>query len=91
MDTCIDQTIAATATVKGRLRNNWCQLLDVSADQVAADSSFFALGGNSMLVLSLHVTVANEFNITITLTELLENVDFDDMASLICKKLMKEE
>src|SRR5688572_20275337 len=67
MDTCIDQPIAATATVASRLRNSWSQLLDVTADQITADGNFFALGGNSMLVLSLHVTVATEFNITMTL------------------------
>jgi hypothetical protein len=43
-----------------------------------------------MLVLSLHVTVATEFNITMTLAELLENADFGGMVSLICNKVVNE-
>jgi acyl carrier protein len=78
---------SAASTIEPRLRLSWIDLLDVAAEQIAADSNFFALGGNSMLVLSLHITLAAEFDISITLAELLENADFGRMVSLIYSRL----
>lgn len=87
MDTFISGPAIPAVSIERHLRNKWTELLDVTADQVTADSNFFALGGNSMLVLSLHVFISAEFNIRTSVVDLLEHADFGCMVIWVGNKV----
>jgi acyl carrier protein len=71
------------ATIEARLRAKWAELLVVDAEQISLQSDFFNLGGNSMLLLSLHVFVSQEFNVSLLIPDLVKNAVFIHLVELI--------
>ncbi len=90
MDTNTQQPGMAIYPIAARLVKLWTELLDVAADEIAEDDNFFSLGGNSMLLLSLHVSLMREFSVHLSIPELLDNIDFARMAGLVASKLALE-
>ena len=76
----------AAITIETRLRATWAELLGTATEDISFDSNFFGLGGNSLLVLSLHISLCLEFSISITLAELFANADFGHMVLLVRNK-----
>ncbi len=91
MDTFWTQSFNASESVETRLREKWTELLAVAAEEVESGSNFFSLGGNSMLLLSLHMFMSQEFSISLTLPELLENAEFAAMVLLVETKVVMDD
>jgi polyketide synthase PksL len=69
------------------LRSKWAELLDIDAAEITAHSDFFSLGGNSMLLLGLHIFVVQQCNKELPISELIENAVFSRMVKLICREI----
>ena len=82
------QPAQTAASIELHLKAQWTALLDVTAADIAADSNFFGLGGNSMLILSLHLFIVLTFNISLTLAELFDNPEFGSMSLLVYNKAL---
>ena len=61
----------------------WVDILEVPGRDIVSGSNFFGLGGNSMLMLSLHVSVLKEFGINPGVVDLFENAEFGAMTLLL--------
>lgn len=83
MDQNSRQSAACAATIEARLRTKWADLLGVEGHDVTGHSDFFSLGGNSMLLLGLHVFVTQEFDVGVSIPDLIENPVFSAMVELI--------
>jgi acyl carrier protein len=71
------------ATIESQLRTKWAELLGIDAGEISMQSDFFNLGGNSMLLLSLHIFVAQEFDLSVLIPDLIQNAVFVHMIELI--------
>jgi hypothetical protein len=61
----------------------WSELLEVPVTDVSLQSDFYELGGNSMLLLSLQIAIANDLAVEVALGELLDSSNFADQLQLI--------
>ncbi|MDR0780211.1 MAG: acyl carrier protein [Pseudomonadales bacterium] len=61
----------------------WSEILDVPSEELTTSSSFFELGGSSMLLLSLHARICHEFAVEFSIQELLVNPTLEAMLRLI--------
>ena len=66
----------------------WAQLLAVDINTITQESSFFELGGNSLLAMRLSSAITTEFTINISVKELFEYQTVTAQAELI--ELMKQ-
>ncbi|KAF7714216.1 Hybrid PKS-NRPS synthetase [Penicillium ucsense] len=70
-----------------QLKNVWRDVLGKSHGalglEIAPASSFFLVGGNSLLAIRLQARIRDVFNVAIRLVELLENHTLQDMARKI--------
>jgi acyl carrier protein len=73
--------------IEQRLRTKWAELLDVDLAEISAHSDFFYLGGNSMVLLGLHIFLTQEFNIDLPIPDLIENAVFSQMVELIHSRM----
>ena len=87
MDARIDHAGTAGIVTKQRLRARWAELLGIREDEISGEQNFFMLGGDSMLLLSLHNCLAQEFGMTLDVAELIDNAGFDSMAHLIHNRI----
>ena len=69
--------------VERQLKSIWADILDVPSAAIAYESDFFALGGNSMLVLSLQVAIQGQFHVEPTALQLVESPTFADLLAWI--------
>jgi acyl carrier protein len=83
MNTVMTQPVEMAKSIEVRLKEKWTELLDVTAEEIVSNGNFFSLGGNSMLLLSLHVFMSQEFSISLNLSELLEHAEFAAMVVLV--------
>ena len=88
MQATTDQPLQEAGSAEERLRGKWAELLDSPDEQIVSDANFFGLGGNSMLVLSLHVFVSQEFGIEVSVAELFENSEFGAMVTMINTRML---
>jgi len=79
----MDQPVRVPASIEVCLREKWTELLDVHAEEIVTASNFFGLGGNSMLMLSLHVFMSQAFGTSFSLAELFGNAEFGAMVQLV--------
>ncbi len=91
MDMIRSQSPLSIEATEVRLKEKWTELLCVEACEVTSNSNFFALGGNSMLILSLHIFISIEFNTNVALAELLDNAEFASMAHLIFSNALNRD
>jgi hypothetical protein len=78
-----NQQAHSPTTTQQRLQAKWAELLGIDASAISAESDFFSLGGNSMLLLCLHNFVTQEFNLEVQIPDLIENATFSHMLELI--------
>ncbi|NWO06488.1 MAG: amino acid adenylation domain-containing protein [Alteromonadaceae bacterium] len=65
------------------LKNIWCDLLDLEAEQLSTDSNFFELGGHSLLGMRMLSLVNKRFSIEISVKEILRYQDIVSLGGLI--------
>lgn len=73
----------SVGNLERRLRDIWCEVLDVEAAELKGASGFFQLGGNSMLLLSLQMRIAAELQVEIPPARLMQDSDFQGQLSLV--------
>lgn len=83
MNTNSTESTGNLATIETQLRAKWVDLLGVEGREIVAHSDFFGLGGNSMLLLALHIFVTREFSASLLIPDLIENAAFGAMVKLI--------
>ncbi|SDY37521.1 non-ribosomal peptide synthetase [Lachnobacterium bovis] len=65
------------------LKEKFCDLLELSADEVNIDSDFFAMGGNSLIAMKLLSQLRETFEVDITLTDLFTTSTIREMKDLL--------
>ncbi len=67
----------------------WKELLGV--DQVGVNDNFFDLGGNSLFMARLQITLNSDFNLDISIVELFQYTTISSLANFIGKKHQSEK
>ncbi|MBT1695435.1 amino acid adenylation domain-containing protein [Fulvivirgaceae bacterium PWU4] len=79
-----DETYAApVGAVEKKLVAIWAQVLKMDPATISADSSFFALGGHSIMAVHLINMIRQQFSVGIELRKLFENPSIRRLAILI--------
>lgn len=76
--------------LQAELRNIWASALNLSINEVSLRSSFFDLGGHSLLVSKMLLTVKKTFQGSFTLARFMENPTIEALSNLLVStELMK--
>lgn len=76
----------ALSAVEARLAEAWCEVLPPDFAEVSAINSrtdFFAVGGNSLLLVKLQAQIRAAFNVSLPLIQLLDTSILSAMATLV--------
>lgn len=65
------------------LREIWAESLDVDAEDLSLSSSFFDMGGHSLLVSKMLLTVRNTYEGSFTLARFMENPTIEALSKLL--------
>ena len=65
------------------LREKFCELLNLSGDEIDLDSDFFAMGGNSLIAMKLLSQLRETFDVDISLTDLFMTSTIREMKELL--------
>lgn len=65
------------------LRDKFCELLNLSGDEIDLDSDFFAMGGNSLIAMKLLSQLRETFDVDISLTDLFMTSTIREMKELL--------
>ena len=71
------------------LRSLWGPLLNILADDIRTDNSFFALGGDSILAMEL-ARSAREHDLTLTVADIFGSPTFSEMARVLARSADKK-
>ena len=74
-----------------RLAQIWSEILNVSSDTIGRTTSFYGLGGHSLLVLKLRIQIEKEWGIEVSLKDLFERNVLKEQAALIDKILLQNK
>lgn len=72
------------------LRSLWSPLLNILEEHIRADSSFFGLGGDSILAMEL-ARGAREHELTLTVADIFGSPTFSDMARILASSAKKKQ
>ncbi len=72
------------------LRSLWSPLLNIVEEHIRADSSFFGLGGDSILAMEL-ARGAREHDLTLTVADIFGAPTFSDMARVLASSARKKQ
>ena len=72
------------------LRSLWSPLLNILEEHIRADSSFFGLGGDSILAMEL-ARGAREHELTLTVADIFGSPTFSDMARILAISAKKKQ
>jgi acyl carrier protein len=77
IDSVIDQA-SIIASVEREMRSLWSEILEIDAEEIGDDDSFFRIGGDSISAMRL-VTTAEQRNISITVADVFHHPKFADL------------
>ena len=72
------------------LRSLWSPLLNIVEEHIRADSSFFGLGGDSILAMEL-ARGAREHELTLTVADIFGSPTFSDMARILASSAKRRQ
>lgn len=72
------------------LRSLWSPLLNILEEHIRADSSFFGLGGDSILAMEL-ARGAREHDLTLTVADIFGSPTFSDMARILASSARRKQ
>lgn len=72
------------------LRSLWSPLLNILEEHIRADSSFFGLGGDSILAMEL-ARGARERELTLTVADIFGSPTFSDMARILASSARRKQ
>lgn len=72
------------------LRSLWSPLLHILEEHIRADSSFFGLGGDSILAMEL-ARGAREHELTLTVADIFGSPTFSDMARILASSARRKQ
>lgn len=72
------------------LRSLWSPLLNILEEHIRADSSFFGLGGDSILAMEL-ARGAREHELTLTVADIFGSPTFSDMARILASSARRKQ
>lgn len=71
------------------VHNIWKDILEIN--KIGVNDSFFKMGGSSLNIMRLIVEIQNEFDISITLSDLINNSTIKQQAELIDSLIVNQE
>lgn len=74
----------------GMLRSLWSPLLNTPEENIRADSSFFGLGGDSILAMEL-ARGAREHELTLTVADIFGSPTFSEMARVLARSARRRQ
>lgn len=77
-----NRTPAVTARQR-QLQGLWAELLELGADNIGIDESFFALGGHSILLSRLLLTLREEFGRSVSINRFIEQPTIERLEHLL--------
>lgn len=80
----------APEEICGVLRSLWSPLLNILEEHIRADSSFFGLGGDSILAMEL-ARGAREHDLTLTVADIFGSPTFSDMARILASSARRKQ
>lgn len=69
--------------LQSNLRNIWAEALGLEANEISLKSSFFDLGGHSLLVSKMLLTIKKNFQGNFTLARFMENPTIEALSNLL--------
>jgi fengycin family lipopeptide synthetase D len=81
--------VAANTATEKKLEALWKELLNI--DTVGINDNFFDLGGNSLLLVSMHSKLEEEYKIGIKVTDLFANPSISSLAQFIDSTYANQE
>jgi aryl carrier-like protein len=78
----IASRIAQLSHIEQKLLSVWSELLQISADSIKKDDSFFQLGGDSIVAMQM-VGLARDEDLALTVANIFRHPTFADMAAVI--------
>lgn len=63
----------------------------VDVDNIDSNTGFFELGVDSMVLMQILAHVNKKFNLDLSIIDLFENYDIEQLANFICSCLEEEE
>lgn len=72
--------------LQSELRNIWADALGLEANEISLKSSFFDLGGHSLLVSKMLLTIKKKFHGSFTLARFMENPTIEALSKLLTSK-----
>ncbi|KAJ5289222.1 nonribosomal peptide synthase [Penicillium angulare] len=64
-----------------RFQQLWSQVLDINAQSIGSDDSFFRVGGDSVSAMSL-ASIAREHGLSVTVSDIFKNPRLEDLAAM---------
>ncbi|KEY57001.1 amino acid adenylation domain-containing protein [Serratia sp. DD3] len=74
--------------LQSELRKIWAEILDITEEEISLKSSFFDLGGHSLLVSKMLLVVKNTYVGNFTLARFMENPTIDALSNLLTEQDM---
>lgn len=69
----------------------WAELLDRDTSNISLTDNFFEIGGNSLLLISLHEALERKFEITLPITILFENLQLKSLVKEVLNLRLKSK
>ena len=77
-----EEFVEATTELELSLRKMWSEVLNIEEGEIGIGSSFFHLGGNSILAMKLVALINQELKLNISLRQLLDNATIKSLSLL---------
>jgi acyl carrier protein len=75
--------VAPESDLESKLVELWSKVLNLPTQQISTAENFFALGGNSLSVMSLMHQIRTEFAVDVDLAELYKGMDIRQIAQKV--------
>ena len=85
----VDNAPIIPTETRNKLKTIWKELLVL--DFIEEEDDFFELGGNSLLAIRLAAKIESDLDISIDLSEILQNSNLKEQLNLLTKKVELEE